>query len=190
MKRLIQRFRRDRRGVSAVEFAFIAPAMIFLYFGLAELSGALIADRNVNLVASEIGDLVTQGTSDSASTDIPNMIAAGTTVMAPLPTPPLTVKLVEVYADASGATWVKWCQPVTACAGYPTTDQGSPTTGGTSITLPSTQGVLVSPGNCIVQSQATYTYTSPVSYFIKTPWTFTQTLYLTPRQSPCVTLTS
>ena len=174
----------DRRGATAVEFAFIAPVLVLFYFGLAEFSGALMADRKVNLVASEIGDLTTQPTSISASTDVPDMIAATTTIMAPLATSPLSVRLIEVYEDSSSNTWVKWCQPTAACTGYPTTDQGSPTSG-TKFTIPS--GMLTS-GNCIVQAQATYTYTSPLSVLIPAPWTFTQTFYLVPRQSPCVTL--
>jgi hypothetical protein len=32
------RFGRDRRGVSAVEFALLAPIMITLYFGCVEVS--------------------------------------------------------------------------------------------------------------------------------------------------------
>ena len=34
---LLTRLRGDRRGVSAVEFALIAPVIIVFYFGLAEL---------------------------------------------------------------------------------------------------------------------------------------------------------
>ena len=33
--RMLRRLFRDERGVSAVEFAMIAPIMIFFYFGLA-----------------------------------------------------------------------------------------------------------------------------------------------------------
>ncbi len=48
MRALIQgfgKFRRDQRGVSAVEFAFIAPVLILFYFGLAEYTQALMAQR-------------------------------------------------------------------------------------------------------------------------------------------------
>ena len=53
MTGLLPRFERDRRGVSAIEFALIAPVLIFAYFGLAELSGALLADRRAAQIASE-----------------------------------------------------------------------------------------------------------------------------------------
>ena len=39
----LKRLRRDERGVSAVEFALIAPVMILFYFGLAEVTQVMIA---------------------------------------------------------------------------------------------------------------------------------------------------
>ena len=40
-------FWRDRRGAAAVEFAFIAPVLIIMYCGLAELSQAMMAQHRV-----------------------------------------------------------------------------------------------------------------------------------------------
>ena len=56
---LLHRLGRDRRGVSAVEFALIAPAMIAFYFGLAEITQALLAVEpdarvTVNLAAGTV----------------------------------------------------------------------------------------------------------------------------------------
>jgi Flp pilus assembly protein TadG len=45
----ISRFARDRRGVSAVEFAFVAPVMIGLYLGCVEVSDGVAVDRKVSL---------------------------------------------------------------------------------------------------------------------------------------------
>ena len=72
MSGLFHRLARDRRGVSAIEFAFIAPIMIACYFAVAELSGAMLAERKASLIASEVGDLVAQAATISASdqTDI------------------------------------------------------------------------------------------------------------------------
>ena len=56
----LEAFRRDRRGVSAIEFGFIAPVILTIYMGLAELSEGLTAQRRVSHVSSALGDLVAQ----------------------------------------------------------------------------------------------------------------------------------
>ena len=62
----LSRFARDRRGVSAVEFAFIAPVMIGLYFGCAEISDGVAADRKVSLIAGALANLAAQVNRPSA----------------------------------------------------------------------------------------------------------------------------
>ena len=47
-------FARDRRGVSAIEFAFIAPVLIMIYFSVAELCEAMLAQRKVAHAASAV----------------------------------------------------------------------------------------------------------------------------------------
>ena len=48
---MLKRFSRDRRGSAAVEFAFIAPIMLLMYFGLAEMTQAMMASRRAHHVA-------------------------------------------------------------------------------------------------------------------------------------------
>ena len=61
------RFARDRRGVSAVEFALIAPIMIGLYFGCVEVSDAVAVDRKVSLTAAALANLSAQVTTISSN---------------------------------------------------------------------------------------------------------------------------
>ena len=56
----ISRMLANRDGIAAIEFALIAPIMIALYVGLAEISLLVTADRNVSHAASVTGDLATQ----------------------------------------------------------------------------------------------------------------------------------
>ena len=58
--RFCVRFGANERGVAAIEFALIAPILLFLYFGLCEISLLIESDRNVTQAASVIGDLATQ----------------------------------------------------------------------------------------------------------------------------------
>jgi len=171
---LWRRLRGDRRGVSAVEFALLAPALIACYFGLAEMCGALLAERKASHIAAAIGDLVTQTTTihDSDMTDI---WTVATTLMAPLSTSSLNMRVTSIVADASDKTTIAW-----------TNSQGtwSPTiAAGQSITVPS--GIVAANGS-VVRSEASYTYTSPVSDFIPVPLTFNEVFYMAPRQSTSV----
>ena len=91
--RLLRRLRGDRRGVSAIEFAFIAPILILCYFGVAELCGALLAERKASHVASEVGDLVAQ-CQYVAATDFTNDFwPVGAAVLSPLTTSNLAMRI-------------------------------------------------------------------------------------------------
>lgn len=61
------RFLRDRRGVAAIEFAFVAPILFALYFLTAEIGQAIDTNKKVSRVASMVGDLVAQQPSVTAS---------------------------------------------------------------------------------------------------------------------------
>ena len=50
----------ENDGVAAIEFVFVAPVMIAMYFGLAEISTAIEADRRVSHATNVAGDLTTQ----------------------------------------------------------------------------------------------------------------------------------
>lgn len=61
------RFAGCRAGLAAVEFAFIAPIMIFLFFGILEGSSAYSVNRKVLLASNTLADLVAQETSITKS---------------------------------------------------------------------------------------------------------------------------
>ncbi|WP_102957734.1 TadE/TadG family type IV pilus assembly protein [Mangrovicella endophytica] len=54
------RFRKDRRGIAAVEFAVVAPVMLFLSVATIEVSKYYQADNQVVQVANMIGQMVSQ----------------------------------------------------------------------------------------------------------------------------------
>lgn len=53
-------FLTDRRGVAAIEFAFILPILITLYFGLFELTRMTELSRKATLYARSVADLTGQ----------------------------------------------------------------------------------------------------------------------------------
>lgn len=62
-RRSLAAFAKSRSGLAAVEFAFIAPIMILLFFGVIEGSAAYSASRKVMLSANTLADLVAQESS-------------------------------------------------------------------------------------------------------------------------------
>lgn len=166
----LTRLARDRRGVSAVEFALIAPAMIAFYFGIAETTQALMAERRAGHVASAVGDLVSQ-VSQVNQKDITDIFAIATTIMQPFPaTTQLEIRVTSISSDASNVAKVDWskAQNMTELAS------------GTVMTLPS--GVL-NASQSVVMSEVSYSYSSPVNFFIPRAITFKRKFYLRPRKA-------
>jgi len=56
----LKRLKDAKDGIAAIEFAFIAPIMIALYFGMSEVAMGIMADRQVSHATSVTGDLTTQ----------------------------------------------------------------------------------------------------------------------------------
>ena len=170
-RRPLSQFWRDRRGVSAVEFAFIAPVLVLFYCGMAELTEAMIAQRRLSHIASSIGDVVARDTqlTDARRTDI---FKVGSVLIAPFPTSGLRMCIVSVVSDASGRDTVAWSEA-----------SNSP------VNCPAANAVLDIPisvlpaGQSVIMSKASYDYVPPIKLITKTNFTFRRTFYLRPRLS-------
>lgn len=164
----LRRFARDRRGVSAVEFALVAPVMITLYFGCVEVSDGIAADRKVTLVAATVANLASEVSTISA-TDMTNILAASTSVMAPYSAASLKITVSCLSIDATKKVTVKWTQV-----------QNGGT--GAAITVPDALKTAKTYPIQLVYSQVAYTYTPAVGYTITGPIKLTDQMYMAPRQ--------
>lgn len=79
-RRLSKRYRDDEQGIAAIEFAIIAPVMIAMYFGLAEIASAISVDRRISHGTNVAGDLSTQQP-ELKDSEIDEVIAAALRVM-------------------------------------------------------------------------------------------------------------
>lgn len=172
MRGFWHRFRRDRRGVSAVEFALILPILMLMYFGLGELCEAMMAQRRCAHATSAIGDLASQSTS-LASSDVSDIFAASSTIMAPFSTSPLKMRLTSVTGNSSGTPKVDW-----SCA---TNGLTAKTVGSTFSGLPS--GLVSKSGDSVIVAEGQYTWTSPAKYVLPNGLSFSEIFYLRPRRS-------
>ncbi|MBX3481493.1 MAG: pilus assembly protein [Caulobacter sp.] len=170
---LFRRLARDKRGVSAVEFALIAPVLIAFYFGLAELTQAMMAERRASHTASSVGDLVAQSTQISDAT-LSDIFSIGKTIISPFPTTTLKMRVSSVVADASLSPKVAWSSG----------DGMTPLSKGATASVPS--GLLTVAGDSVIISEASYSYDSPVDFFVPQAVTFNKVFYLRPRKSDTV----
>nr|WP_315049743.1 TadE/TadG family type IV pilus assembly protein [uncultured Brevundimonas sp.] len=169
MPSTLLRLRRDQRGVSAVEFALIAPIMIGLYFGLTEFSQGFLAQKRMNHVAAVISDLVTQSTTLTKS-DLDGILEVGDLIMAPYPVETLRMRVSSVIRTKDAYT-VQW-------------SQGSNWTANAAPTVPDG---LISDGQTIIVSEIGYTYTSAMHFANGVE--LSHTAYNLPRDQAPVTLT-
>jgi len=167
----IAAFRRDNRGVSAVEFALIAPLMILTYFGLAELAGAMMAQRRVSHAASAVGDLVAQSESvTNAQKD--DIFAAATNIVSPFATGTLQMRITSISGNASGNPRVDWSDSYN---GFATLAHCAVVAG-----LPT--GLISTAGENVLMAEASYTYTSAVAKIKPGGFVFSEKFYLKPRK--------
>lgn len=106
-----KRLMRDRRGVAAIEFAFIAPLLLTMYFVTMEIAPAIDSNKKVGRAASMIADLVTQQQQITES-EIEAIMRIGQSTLNPYHRSPLniTVTAIEVGEDEDEAatTEVMW----------------------------------------------------------------------------------
>lgn len=189
----LRRFRRDHKGLAAVEFAMILPVMITLFFGIVELSLALAARADVTNMASIAADLVAQE-SVMTPTDMNNVFAASSAILYPYSTTPLTITVYSIVDDgAKGAAGkVAWSCTKTgsgnAVAGPTTPPTGS--TGGQMIAatnLDANGAAAYGGTGSVIIAKVDYSYTSPTTKVVTGPIAMSNTFYAKPRRVAQIT---
>lgn len=101
-------FLSNQKGIAAVEFALIAPVLLFLYLGATDLTQALAIDRKLGIFASTVSDLVAQEKQISDN-DIKGLVEAGAAIMRPFPTDD-TALLLTIFQvkDGSSSVTCNW----------------------------------------------------------------------------------
>jgi Flp pilus assembly protein TadG len=165
-------FARDVRGVSAVEFALIAPVLVALYLGSAEMTMALTADRKVTGAANSVADLIAQ---DDFITDdeLDDIYAAGDAIMFPNDPADLALRITSIRMDSDGDIFIDWSE-----------GRGLASRGADDV--PDLPDGLLAPMNSIVMVEAQYPFTGPFPKESGPMMTLTDTAYLRPRRSAWV----
>lgn len=158
---------RDRRGVSAVEFAMLAPVIIVFYFGLAEFCQGYMAQRRASHSAAMVADLVTQRERLTAG-EIDDVFEIGAVIMSPFPTGALKLRLSSATRINATTVRIDWSRGKGLSARAT----------GSTVTVPDG---LIKIGESVIMAESTYDYDSPVNYMMPGITTFSHTFYLRPR---------
>ncbi|MDB2437779.1 pilus assembly protein [Hellea sp.] len=164
-------FLKNKDGIAAIEFAFIAPVMLFMYFGMAEVATAISVDRQVSHSANVAGDLTTQ--SETVSADEMTEIMTATMLVMGIPKSAYPRVKVEIssYARDSNDDIVEKGR-ATLNGDFPTTFNASSLD--TRI-LSSTSGIVV--------ARVLYDYEPLKLRYMPTNFDLQETFMLKPRKS-------
>jgi Flp pilus assembly protein TadG len=175
LKRLFARFRNDDRGVSAVEFALIAPLMITIYIGGVEVTQAVSVSRKTTLIAHTVADLVAQDTTVSNS-EMNDILSASAAVAQPYATNNLQVTVSSIVIDSSGKATVGWSDTL----------NGTKLTPGSAVTLPTALAVA---NTSLILGQVNYIYKPTFGWVLTGSITLGDKIYMRPRMANCVVRT-
>lgn len=103
------RFCIDRRGVAAIEFAFIVPVLLVMYFVTMEASQAIETSKKVSRIGSMVADLVTQQNTITKA-DLDAIMKIGTSTLQPYnrSTPKVIITAIQVTTDPAPKVQVVW----------------------------------------------------------------------------------
>ncbi|MCG8442961.1 MAG: pilus assembly protein [Caulobacterales bacterium] len=158
----------DRRGVSALEFALIAPLLIVIYFGCVEVSVLLMVDRKSANVVSTLADLVAQA-EEVDSDEVDGIFNAARSIMAPYDDSSLEMRVTSVVIDGDSNASVEWSR------GRNMSALGC----GANVDLPDT---VVEPNQSLIMAEVELEFASSISSVMIESHDFSHTFYARPRR--------
>lgn len=164
----------DRRGSAAVEFAFIVPIVLALYFGMVEATQALLANRRASYLATAVGDLVTQS-AQVREGEVTDIFKASASVMRPFPTDALGIRVTSIKIDASGVPSVDWTR---YDGTIPATD------------LSTIDAKMRVPNTALLRAETRYVYDNPFQKMLPGAFTFKHKMDLRPRSGLPIQITN
>jgi Flp pilus assembly protein TadG len=160
-------------GISAVEFALIAPLMAIIYFGCIELSLMMTLDRKVTGATATLGDL-TARSANISNNDLSDIFEATRMVMQPNDMSKAKMRITSLVED-NGDIEVAWSD---SCGGMANWSPGR------AVTIPAN---LIPEDGTLIMAEIEYPFNSAIGYFFQNEKTLSDTFYLRPRRVDAIT---
>ncbi len=176
----------NREGMAATEFALILPIMTAIFFGMLEVSDAMMANRRVVNATNALADLVTQEKKITTD-DVPKIFEGAAQMLEATDASTLSMNLISVKLDDNGTPTnkdddrivVEWSRD---------NDGGSPYSIGAEYDKVDDMTVLQS-GVSLIVSELSYEYKSGLtSKILGSPIEFERVASRWPRRSTRVKL--
>ncbi len=157
------RFAAAKKGLAALEFAIIAPMMIFLLFGSVDLLDMLSANSRVQNSAASVADVVARDT-EVSNAEIAGLWAALDVLMFPDDGGDVNMRVTSVSVISSNNARVVWSE------GHGMT----PRMTNSSVVLSS---AMMTPGTSVIMTETTYQYRPPLGFLLPGPVTLRHDAY-------------
>jgi Flp pilus assembly protein TadG len=195
--RMLRRFRREERGLAALEFALILPVLITMLFGMGELSLAVFARADVTQIASTVADLVAQEQAVSSG-DLSNVYNAASMILYPNTGRPSIRVSSVIYDTVSRSNYtgkVGWSCAQNGNASFASGPSSGGRTNNSNFTVPASPDTSIttgplSSGGSVLLVEVAYSYSTPTMMLITGPKVMTDTFYTKPRRVGQITAPS
>lgn len=98
----------NRRGVAAIEFAFIAPLLLTLYFVTMEVAQGMETGKKVSRVGSMVADLVAQQMHRVSKDELDPIMAIGEAILQPYNRSRADIIITGIEITKDSEVKVKW----------------------------------------------------------------------------------
>ncbi|MES1198751.1 MAG: TadE/TadG family type IV pilus assembly protein [Pseudomonadota bacterium] len=159
----LRRFGRAKRGMAAVEFALIAPMMVFILFGAVELIDALDTDARVQNAASSLADVISRDTSVSDS-EVSGLWSALDVLMYPSSSTNMQVCITSYSIDSGGVAHAQWSEAHGGMAPCPSAN----------VNITSS---MKQPSSSLIVAEARYGYTPQLNFVFNGAFTMDHVVY-------------
>lgn len=143
-------FAAAKRGIAALEFAIIAPMMIFLLFGSVDLLDVLGANKRAQNVAASLADVVARDTAVS-NAEVTGLWAAIDVLMFPDDSSDMDMRVTSVTIVNATTARVVWSEG----------NGMAPRVVDSTVALPAQ---MMTPGSSVILAETDYTYEAPLGF--------------------------